>query len=254
MFANHRPLIAILLTLLLAAGSGSVCADNIFQKLTGRGGDKQSSDSIATVETGSKQQKKKGGKKGKKSQEEEVDPYSLSLDDNLTTPAVAAKQKPTVAAYMGEIAKQLAQRKVARIETMRAGEVVVATIGTDLLFAPNDTVLRPTAPELLSPYRSLLSRGLYKFVLACHTDNTGSTLYTDRLSEARAAAVDSWLTRDLTATDAVLVPYALGAAEPLHPNDSQAHRAANRRIEIFIVPSQQLIDLAQSGKLPPVQQ
>ena len=102
---------------------------------------------------------------------------------------------------------------------MRSGEVIVATINTNLLFAPNDTVLRSTAQEILSPYRSLLSRGMYKFILTCHTDDTGSVPYTDRLSEARVNAVDAWLSRNIPA-DVVLVPYALGASEPLYPNDS----------------------------------
>ncbi len=242
----HRIATVILSLILLLSGDNAIYADNIFRKIAriGTTSEKQKSDSInAQKDTGKK------AKKEKKSKEAvTTDPFELSLDENLVVPAVNDKLKPVIADYMNEVAKKLAQRKIARIETMRGGEVVVATISSDLLFAPNDTVLRSTAPEILSPYRSLLSRGLYKFVLTCHTDNTGSTPYTDRLSEARVNAVDSWLSRTLPA-DIVLVPYALGAAEPLHPNDSQTHRAANRRIEIFIVPTEGLIDLAKSGKL-----
>lgn len=238
--------IILSITLLLAGGVPTLHAENIFQKIAriGAGTVKPATDSIS--------EDNESGKKAKKHKKNKddvaTDPFELSLDENLVVPPVNDKLKPVIVGYMNEVAKKLAQRKVARIETMRSGEVIVATINTDLLFAPNDTVLRSTAQEILSPYRSLLSRGMYKFILTCHTDDTGSVPYTDRLSEARVNAVDAWLSRNIP-TDIVLVPYALGASEPLHPNDSQSNRAANRRIEIFIVPTETLVELAKSGKL-----
>ena len=234
------------ITLLLAGSGQSLHAENIFQKIARIGA------SPARLKADSISAANESGKKAKKPKKNKADittdPFELSLDENLVVPPVNDKLKPVIVGYMNEVAKKLAQRKVARIETMRSGEVIVATINTNLLFAPNDTVLRSTAQEILSPYRSLLSRGMYKFILTCHTDDTGSVPYTDRLSEARINAVDAWLSRNIPA-DVVLVPYALGASEPLYPNDSQSHRAANRRIEIFIVPTETLVDFAKSGKL-----
>lgn len=221
--------LALLLALLLIASGVDARAAAVGSPLP----------AVAASSVGGEAQKAKKGKKkskGKKSDEEEVDPFTLSLDQNLVIPAIPAKRTEALKAHMEVLGKTLAQPAVARIEKMRAGEVIVATISTDLLFAPNDTVLTASAAEVLTPYRSLLGRGLYKLVLACHTDDTGSTFYTDRLSEARAAAVEAWLTRDMTAASAMVVPYALGSAEPLCPNDSQANRARNRRIEIFIIP------------------
>lgn len=242
----------ILSLLLLVAGCNAAHADNIFKKIA-RGLNIEKTDSISDTSDGDENasvSKTRLNKKGKQSKKAEItDPYELSLDENLSTPAVSEKLSEDVADYMNGVAKKLAQRKVARIETMRAGEVIVATISTDLLFSPNDTVLRSTAPEILAPYRALLGRvDMFKLVVACHTDDTGSTLYTDHLSEARANAIDTWMSRNLT-DDSVLVPYAMGASEPLYPNDSQSHRAANRRVEIFIIPSTRLIDLAKAGKL-----
>lgn len=239
-------LVILSICILSGTDSTSLRAENIFQKIARIGGnpDKHKNDSIAAP----KSTPGKNSKSKKGNYADTTDPFELSLDENLALPHIGDKQKSTVTAYMNEVAKKLAQRKVARIETMRAGEVVIATIGTDLLFAPNDTVLRSTAPEILSPYRSLLSRGIYKFVITCHTDDTGSASYTDHLSEARVNAIESWLSRNLPA-ETVIVPYALGASEPLYLNDSQSHRASNRRIEIFIVPDERLIDLAKSGKL-----
>ena len=75
---------------------------------------------------------------------------------------------------MKRLARNLASRKRERIEMLRDGEVIVATIGTDALFAPNDSVLRQSAGELLEPYKHLLkSMGMYKILVVAHTDDTG---------------------------------------------------------------------------------
>ena len=178
-----------------------------------------------------------------------IDPAELSLDENVMLPRVGDKQHKAVADYMGQLAKKLASRKLARIELTRGGEVVVATIGTDQLFAPNDTVLRDNAQEFLRPYADLLKQvGMYKIIVVCHTDDTGSENYTDRLSEARASAVYDYLLKNqLESVD--LLSYALGAAEPCVPNDSRDNRAKNRRVEIYVVPDMLILEMAKSDKL-----
>ena len=117
------------------------------------------------------------------------------------------------------------------------------------MFAPNDTVLLPGSKELLKQYKELLrSPGRYKILLVVHTDDTGSDEYTDRLSELRVDAVYNEIVGK-EAPQSAVITYALGATEPLLPNISRANRAANRRLEIFIVPDQKLINLAKSNKL-----
>lgn len=90
----------------------------------------------------------KSKKNDKKSEPREAE-EDLSLDDNLLVPVVPEKQHDIVADYMNQLAKDLSSRKRETIEKWRDGEVVVATIGTDQLFAPNDTVLRPSAKNSL---------------------------------------------------------------------------------------------------------
>lgn len=193
---------------------------------------------------------KSDNKQKKNSKDSETDPLDYSLDENLLNPEVPAKLHDAIARHMNATAKRLAQRKLERVETMRNGEVIVVTIGTDALFAPNDTLLRKGANELLQPYWDLLNQppGYYKLILAMHTDNTGSETYTDRLSETRVNEVYNLIVQH-TDNEGLLIPYALGSSDPLHPNDSQLNRAANRRLEIFIVPEKLLIDMARTHKL-----
>ncbi len=196
-----------------------------------------------------KQNKEKQQKKDKDIVENNIDPHELSLDDNLLVPAVPAKQHEAIARHMNATAKKLATRKLERIETMRDGEVVVATLGTDAMFAPNDTVLRKEAVEMLRPYWNLLNEtGYYKLIIVMHTDDTGSEKYTDKLSESRINEIYNLITSN-TENESQLIPYAMGASDPLFPNDSQINRKANRRLEIFIVPDKLLIEMARSRKL-----
>lgn len=213
---------------------GEVCAANPFKALKEK-----------MMPSKDSKPEKKDRKSGAQLMEEE----DLSLDENLMVPVVPEKQHELVADYMNQLAKDLSSRKRETIEKWRDGEVVVATIGSDQLFAPNDTVLRSTAREFLQPYANLLRQmGLYKIVIVSHTDDTGSAEYTDALSEARVNAVYDWLSRDqLPSVD--ITPYALGATDPLVENNSQANRARNRRIEIYIIPDKLLIEMAKSNKL-----
>ncbi len=239
----RRLVLSALLALSMAVVPTESMAQNIFQKLIG----KESVESQRHAAESGKQ--KRDGKK-KKNQTPPPDAAELSLDENVALPEIPLKQQPAVKEHMSALAKNLAKRKTAKIETMRDGEVVVATLGTDLMFAPNDTVLLVSGKKLLMPYAQLLSQhpGWYKVLVVVHTDDTGSDEYTDWLSEMRVEEVFQAISGGVEPHSSV-IPYALGATEPRLPNISRSNRAFNRRVEIFIVPDQKLIDLAKSNKL-----
>lgn len=220
-------------------GQTDCYAQNFWERLTGSNKPK-----TENIKSNDNQKSNK-----KKQNIPETDPLDYSLDENLLVPAVPQKLHEAVTRHMNSTAKKLAQRKLEKIETLRNGEVIVATIGTDGLFAPNDTIPRKEAYELLRPYYNLLNLpGYYKIVMALHTDNTGSEQYTDNLSEARINEIYN-LMASHTDNEGQLIPYALGASDPLLPNDSQNNRATNRRLEIFIVPDKLLIEMARTHKL-----
>jgi len=66
-----------------------------------------------------------------------------------------------------------------------------------------------------------------------HTDNTGSAVYNQRLSQGRAQAVVDTLVRLGVSSDR-LVAKGYGADKPLVPNTTDANRAKNRRVQVII--------------------
>ena len=73
-------------------------------------------------------------------------------------------------------------------------------------------------------------------VIAGHTDATGNPEQNLQLSRMRAAAVRDWMQRMGDIPDSCFAVQGFGASQPLASNDSETGRAANRRVDIRLVP------------------
>ena len=177
-----------------------------------------------------------------------VDIYELSLDDNLETPEIDnAKHSQKVQNYQYDVAVSLKKQNY-DVELMRDNEVIVVTLPAGQLFAPNDTVLSELGMVSLKPLLKYLANpGFYKMLLVMHSDNTGSKKYTEALTRARVNAVFDWI--DENASVDFVVPYALGDTDPLEDNNSMEHRKHNRRLEIYLIPEEVMINQAKKGKI-----
>ncbi len=174
--------------------------------------------------------------------------FDLSLEENIALPVIAKKQKADVASFQEKNAESLLANGQ-YVETMRNREVIVATIEADILFSPNDTTLLSSATNNLSPYSAFMKiPGMYKVLIVMHSDNTGSEDYTYHLTESRINAVYRWFEQSGNNTSA-LIPYAMGDSEPLKPNNSRLNRKKNRRLEIYIIPDKQMLEMVKRHKL-----
>ncbi len=69
--------------------------------------------------------------------------------------------------------------------------------------------------------------------ISAHTDDKGSDVYNNRLSQARAEAVVNYLVQHGVAKER-LTAKGFGKAQPSVPNDSDENRAKNRRVEFKV--------------------
>lgn len=175
----------------------------------------------------------------------------MDFEPNIASPVVGAKEKPAVRKIILKAANALKSKYT--VDLMRDGEVFVVSIPTDDLFLPNDTLLSDRAPRLLSgiiaPMRDPMA---YKIVLAVHTDDTGSETYRENLSTARLNSVYDWFMSEIDAgrlnEKLLIIPFAMGSIMPVQPNDTRAHRADNRRLEIYFIPGPSIIKAAHDAK------
>ena len=176
-----------------------------------------------------------------------IDIYELSLDQNLATPEIKNKLKDAVQDFQYKQAVELIKQNY-EVELTRDNEVIIVTIPAERLFASNDTVLAATGPAALKPMlRYLKNPGFYKLLLVMHSDDTGSKAYTVRLTRSRVNAVYDWF--DANGDVDYIVPYALGSNDPLNANDSMEKRRKNRRLEIYIVPNDEMLEQAKRGAI-----
>ena len=100
-----------------------------------------------------------------------------------------------------------------------------------ITFEFDSAEIRPESEEaLLRAAQSLRDNPGARVEIDGHTDDLGDDAYNLRLSEARARAVALWLVAH-GIDEARLTVRGFGATRPQALNDTEAHRALNRRIE-----------------------
>lgn len=172
----------------------------------------------------------------------DFDPLAAGIEENISYPAVPQKHREKVSAAMHSLERTLRELgyKTTRV---RSGEVVLVTIPCSSLFAPNSIELKTKASGVLSQLLPYIRRSdNYKVIVAVHADNTGDAEYSDRLTADRANAVDEFFFSRNGNKDTGIIPYGLGADEPVAPNTGVRNRAANRRVELYFVPTSTFID------------
>jgi len=138
--------------------------------------------------------------------------------------------------YMENQAKELGQ--VA--QTQRIGDGIIVTLSNKALFDFDSADLRAESHTPLRQIAAVLSKyAKTGLTIAGHTDDIGSIAYNILLSEHRAKAVADYLI-DLGVSRQRIRIMGLGFERPLASNTSAEGRARNRRVEIHIVPSEEL--------------
>jgi len=116
------------------------------------------------------------------------------------------------------------------------------------LFSPGSAQLKPESTKVLvSALVDIKAQPGWLIVIAGHTDATGSAEHNLQLSRARAAAVRDWMAQMGDFHDSCFAVQGFGASQPIARNDSEKGRAANRRVDIRLVPEAGACGLATSG-------
>ena len=135
--------------------------------------------------------------------------------------------------------------KIPGAEVKRVGEGINITFESGVLFGVNQSSLNAAAQANIRDLADVLNKYPDTYVLIeGHTDNTGSASLNMNLSEKRAKSVAEYLKdQNIAATRLKTAWY--GLTQPKYPNDSDANRAKNRRVEFAIYANEKMIDEAK---------
>ncbi len=105
------------------------------------------------------------------------------------------------------------------------------------LFDPGSSVLKPGSTKILiHALVSIKARPGWLIVIAGHTDSTGDAAQNLQISHARASAVRDWMQLMGDIPSHCFAVQGLAASEPLATNETEFGRAANRRVDIRLLP------------------
>ena len=137
----------------------------------------------------------------------------------------------------------------AGVQKYRNKEVLLLTIPSSLLFAPNELELKAGAEKYLNPIKRYLKEpDMYRVLLVMHTDNTGSDAYREQITEQRSTEVYKWFVNQGCDTSH-LFSYAYSDEMPLVDNNSLSNRDKNRRLEVYLVPGKKMLEQAKKGRI-----
>jgi outer membrane protein OmpA-like peptidoglycan-associated protein len=138
---------------------------------------------------------------------------------------------------MDQQAKEI-QHSVPNANVARMGEGMDVTFASAVLFNDNSDVLTEQArTNLTSLAQSLQKYPNTNVMIVGHTDSTGSESHDLDLSRRRAAATANYLKSQGVAANRIRA-VGRGATEPVAPNDNEADRQRNRRVEVAIYASE----------------
>ncbi|WP_020676978.1 OmpA family protein [Geopsychrobacter electrodiphilus] len=130
-----------------------------------------------------------------------------------------------------------AERAANQIEVERLqNENLKITMNSEVSFDFNSSRLQPAFERSLDKVADILTRYPRTSIkIIGHTDNVGSEVYNQQLSEKRAMAVGHVLEGRGVAASRIITS-GRGESEPRATNDTEAGRQLNRRVEMLIVP------------------
>jgi outer membrane protein OmpA-like peptidoglycan-associated protein len=139
--------------------------------------------------------------------------------------------------YMDRQERRLRQQTAGTgIEIDRQGDELVLRMPEGITFAYNRSDIQPQFQGTLDQVAATLQEYRSTAIdIYGHTDSSGSDAYNQTLSEQRAQSVANYLTS--RGIDRVrLATRGYGESQPIADNSTESGRAANRRVELRIVP------------------
>ena len=156
-------------------------------------------------------------------------------------------------------AAQVENAKVEEVTDANGLEAVKVTFDSGILFASSSSTVSATAKASLNDFASevLIANPTLEVAIQGYTDNQGwknstaeqSVQKNLTLSQQRADAVKSYLLGQGVQSAQIASSVGYGESNPVAANDTKANMQLNRRVEIYLYASKEMIEQANAGTL-----
>jgi len=138
--------------------------------------------------------------------------------------------------YMDRQAAAL-KKSMPEAEVIRDGDKVFVALPSGILFDTGKDALKAAAKDSLAKAAATLAKSETTIIIQGHTDSSGSDSINQPLSQRRANHVRDFLVPNgVPSSRMTAVGY--GSSRPAVPNDTEANRALNRRVQLEISPNE----------------
>lgn len=159
--------------------------------------------------------------------------------ERIVGTGIGALAGGAIGAYMDRQEQELRRQTAGSgVEIERRGDELVLTMPSGITFAFDRYDVQPQFRPTLDKIAEVLGEYPQTMIdIYGHTDSVGSDPYNQTLSENRARSVSAYLsTRGVHSVRMATLGY--GETQPIADNATDSGRAANRRVELRIVPVQ----------------
>ncbi|MBO4963709.1 MAG: OmpA family protein [Prevotella sp.] len=166
---------------------------------------------------------------------------------------VGAGAGALIGRHMDKVKAEAAKVDAAQVEQVTDAnglKAVKVTFDSGILFAVNKADLNANAKTNLAKLAQVLKdNATCDVAIYGHTDSTGNDGINIPLSLNRAKSVQNYLSSCGVQASQIKSVEGKGSSEPVADNSTKAGQAQNRRVEIYMYASQEMIQAAEAGTL-----
>lgn len=168
--------------------------------------------------------------------------------------AVGAGAGAMIGRHMDKVAKETAAQvqnaKIEEVKDKNGLDAVKVTFDSGILFASSKANLNQGSKNELAKFSVVLKNNKDCHIdVYGHTDSTGNDGINIPLSNDRAQSVVSYLKSCGVSSSQFKNVSGMGSSQPVATNETKAGRQLNRRVEVYLYASPEMVEKANNGKL-----
>lgn len=149
-----------------------------------------------------------------------------------------------------EIAQQVKDAQVEQVTDQNGLQAIKVTFNDGILFGFNSAKLSDASQSALSKFaNTVVSEPDMDITIYGNTDNVGTRAANEKVSTERAQAAENFLIGHGVPRKQIIVVKGLAYDNPVADNSTEAGRAQNRRVEIFLTANKDMVAKAEAGTL-----